>query len=261
MEAWSFTADNPSLSICEYGTAMWMSYVNTSVVSTYCPNWLTFNYSGTQGFVTVDPQLTFGFGDSPNCLVCFSLDPSANGPYGLYDTVDLGANVYPSSSAQLHDTTAWLGNGGLKLHNWTSDPSVLTNGQVWYNSTSGQLKGYFAGTTICISGTGCSANAQDICTVTQALSTTSIAPGGVNTTTATCTGAIVGDIPNCRLTASAAGSGLAGYDVTANSGNVLTTDVPTVQSSNTITIKQASSLLNTVTFTPGAMSMKCSITR
>lgn len=159
MEAWSFTADNPSLSICEYGTAMWMSYVNTSVVSTYCPNWLTFNYSGTQGFVTVDPNLTFGFGDSPNCLVCFSLDPSANGPYGLNDTMDLGANVYPSSSAQLHDTTAWLGNGGLKLHNWTSDPSVLTNGQVWFNSTSGQLKGYFAGTTFCISGTGCSSGA------------------------------------------------------------------------------------------------------
>jgi hypothetical protein len=102
---------------------------------------------------------------------------------------------------------------------------------------------------------------QDICTVTQALSTTSIAPGGLNTTTATCTGATVGDIPDCKYTVSAGGSGIVGYDVSANSGNVLTTDVPTVQSSNTITINQTSSLLNTLTFTPGAMSMKCRITR
>jgi hypothetical protein len=159
METWAFTGGNPSLSICQYGTAMWMSYVNTGIVTSYCPNWLTLNYNGSQGFVNVDSGLTLGFGDAQNCLVCFSLDPSANGPYGLNDTVDLGANVYPSSTGQLHDTTAWLSNGGLKFHNWTADPSVLTNGQVWYNSTSGQLKGYFAGTTICISGTGCSSGA------------------------------------------------------------------------------------------------------
>ena len=105
----------------------------------------------------------------------------------------------------------------------------------------------------------CTTYVQTICTATQALSTTSIAPGGVNTTPVICTGAQVGDIPNCKFTTSVAG--ITGYDVTINSGNVLTVDVPIVQSPNSITVNARSSLLNTWTGSPGAISIKCSITR
>ena len=100
---------------------------------------------------------------------------------------------------------------------------------------------------------------RSICSGTQALSTTNFTPGQTVSFSLTCTGAQVGDTPNCKNATNP--SGVVGYDVTVNGGYVLTIDVG-VYGSNVITINQKSSLLNT-TFSSGvgAMSLVCTIVR
>lgn len=103
---------------------------------------------------------------------------------------------------------------------------------------------------------------QDICSFTQALSTGSIAPGGWAAITATCTGATTSDIVRCGpAAATPTFHGVTGYDATINSGNVVTIDPPYVSSANTVTIGVGSSLLNSLTFSPGSMSLKCVVVR
>ena len=113
-----------------------------------------------------------------------------------------------------------------------------------------------AGTTI-----GNTVPVQNVCPeFTQALSTASIAPGGATTQTATCTGAVTTDSVKCQPYGTTF-HGVVGYDPALNSGDVLTVDPPTVTSANTVTFYETSSLLNTITFSPGAMTISCHVTR
>ena len=109
----------------------------------------------------------------------------------------------------------------------------------------------------------CTAYTQNICSFTQAITVSSIAPGAWTSFTPTCTGAVAGDIVKCSpASATPTFHGVSGFDVTLNSGNVLTIDPPYVSASNVVTIGVGSSPLNTVTFSPtGTMSLHCSISR
>ena len=109
----------------------------------------------------------------------------------------------------------------------------------------------------------CTAYTQNICSFTQAITVSSIAPGAWTSFTPTCTGAVAGDIVKCSpASATPTFHGVSGFDVTLNGGNVLTIDPPYVSATGVVTIGVGSSPLNTVTFSPtGTMSLHCSISR
>ncbi len=142
--------------------------------------------------------------------------------------------------------TGSVGNGGFAQE--------TTNA----SKTSGHLAVFDA------NGNTIDGGAPSVCPAfTQALSSTGptagqFAPGDHVAFTPACSGLLATDSLNCKFTSDPHGT--TGYDVAANSGNVITLDAE-ITATPAIVINQSSSALNTLTFAPTAMTLICHVTR
>lgn len=128
---------------------------------------------------------------------------------------DTGAVLFPDGIRQTFNPNAT--NAGLNVGAHTADPSSLTNGDLFYNSTGNALKARINGTTVTLSSGSSSGTVTNTGTLTSGK--TIIGNGGVDVTVSSLTAQFVGSTSGTAAAASMSTARLLGR-TTASSGAV-----------------------------------------